>query len=329
MPRPWWGDRIPQQRNETYPHAIVYDFEAYQDKTKASQPTRDLSYESEHVPISVSIADTLNREPEYICSKDPAELIKQFYQSLERRSEAIRADMIQKYMPPDLEALPEEQQKLIHQWCEQVPVIGFNSGKYDLHLIRKHFVSHLGKENGVFAGEKQGRIMFLNTPSFKFLDVINYLSPGINYDKWVKTYGAKQTKSWLPYEWFDSADKLDHKGLPPYWCWYSQLRNSFVLTPAEYKECERVFKERGMVTFGDWLKYYNNLDVTPFLETLETMKEFYTKLGIDIFKDAVSLPGVSMKYILRGTLSGRNPPQLYAPSAEAYEMLKAAVVGGP
>ena len=84
-----------------------------------------------------------------------------------------------------------------------------------------------------------------------------------------------------------------------------------------------------MVTFGDWLEYYNNLDVTPFLETLETMKEFYTKLGIDIFKDAVSLPGVSMKYILRGTLSGRNPPQLYAPSAEAYEMLKAAVVGGP
>ena len=48
MPRPWWGDRIPQQRNETYPHAIVYDFEAYQDKTKATankrpQPTRDRS----------------------------------------------------------------------------------------------------------------------------------------------------------------------------------------------------------------------------------------------------------------------------------------------
>ena len=48
-PRPWWNDRIPPKRNEKYPHAIVYDFEAYQDKTKASKPTRDLSYESEHV----------------------------------------------------------------------------------------------------------------------------------------------------------------------------------------------------------------------------------------------------------------------------------------
>ena len=84
-----------------------------------------------------------------------------------------------------------------------------------------------------------------------------------------------------------------------------------------------------MQTFGDWLEYYSNLDVTPFLETLEKMKAYYTKLGVDIFKDAVSLPGVSMQYILRGTLRRRNAPELYAPGSEAYEMLKAAVVGGP
>ena len=229
-------------------------------------------------------------------------------------------------MPPDLEGLPK-QQNLINQWCSQVPVVGFNSGRYDLQLIRKYFINHLGQEN-VLSGEKQGRIMYMNTPQFKFLDITNYLSPGITYDKWVKTYGAKQTKSWLPYEWFDSADKLD-KGLPSYWCWYSQLRNSFALTPAEYEECKRVFEEREMQTFGDWLEYYNNLDVTPFVETLEKMKAFYTKLGIDIFKDAVSLLGVSMQYILRDTLRRRNPPELYAPGNEAYEMLKAAVVGGP
>ena len=59
------------------------------------------------------------------------------------------------------------------------------------------------------------------------------------------------------------------------------------------------------------------------------MKAHYTKLGVDIFKDAVSLPGVSMQYILRGTLRRRNAPELYAPGPEAYEMLKAAVAGGP
>ena len=59
-PAPWANTRCPEKQTETYPHAIVYDFESYQDKTKAACPTRDLSYESEHVPISVSIADTLN-----------------------------------------------------------------------------------------------------------------------------------------------------------------------------------------------------------------------------------------------------------------------------
>ena len=137
--------------------------------------------------------------------------------------------------------------------------------------------------------------MFMKTSKFNFLDVTNYLSPGTPYDKWVKMYGAKQTKSWLPYEWFDSAAKLDHEGLPPYRCWFSKLKNKFVLTPKEYNQCKRVFQEQGTKTFGDWLEYYNNLDVTPFLETLEKIKAFYTSIGVDIFKDAVSLPGVSMQ----------------------------------
>ena len=327
-PSPWWGDKLPPKRNETYPHAIVFDLESYQDKTKASNPTRDLSYESEHVPISVSIADTINTEPEYICSKDLEELIRLFYQFLVQRQIILTEDVEERHIPNDIEYLPNKQQKLIMQWCGQVPVIGFNSGQYDLNLIRKYFISHLGQEK-VYSGEKQGQIMYMKTPQFVFLDVINYLSPGITYDKWVKTYGAKQTKSWLPYERFDSAAKLDYKGLPPYRCWFSQLKNSFVLTPKEYDGCKRAFQKLGLQTFGDWVEYYNNLDVTPFLETLEKMKAYCTDLGVDIFKDAVSLPGVSMQYILRGSLRGHYAPELYAPGPEAYEMLKAAVVGGP
>ena len=90
-----------------------------------------------------------------------------------------------------------------------------------------------------------------------------------------------------------------------------------------------MFRERGMKMFADWLKYYNNLDVSPFLEALEKMRGFYTNLGIDIFKDAVSLPGVSLQYLLRGTLSTPDAPELCAPEREAYDMLKGAVVGGP
>lgn len=49
-----------------------------------------------------------------------------------------------------------------------------------------------------------------------------------------------------------------------------------------------------MRTFNDWLQYYNNLDVMPGLEALEKMRAFYVKKGIDILKDAVSIPSISM-----------------------------------
>ena len=331
-PTPWANTHCPKVETETYPHAIVYDFESYQDTSKAVRPTSDLFYESEHVPISVSLADTLNPEPEYIVSRDPAELIRLFHQSLERRHEAIVADVVKEFSFSDTEGIPEKQGNEIVKWFHQVPVLGFNSGHYDLKLIRQHFIPLLAQDPGTFAAEKNDRIMFINTPKFKFLDVLNYLGPGITYEKWVKTYGATLAKSWLPYEWFDSPDKLDFPGLPPYMAWYSKLKGEYVLTLKEYDDCHRIFKERGMQTFGDWLEYYNNLDVAPFLEALQKMKEFYTSLGIDILKDAVSLPGVSEKYILRKTLQprwGYKPPELYSPNKEAYAMLKAAVVGGP
>ena len=331
-PTPWANTHCPKVETETYPHAIVYDFESYQDTSKAVRPTSDLFYESEYVPISVSLADTLNPEPEYIVSRDPAELIRLFHQSLERRHEAIIADVVKEFSFSGTEGIPKKQDAEIVKWFRQVPVLGFNSGHYDLKLIRQHFIPLLAQDPGTFAAEKNGRIMFINTPKFKFLDVLNYLGPGITYEKWVKTYGATLAKSWLPYEWLDSPDKLDFPGLPPYMAWYSKLKGEYVLTLKEYDDCHRIFKERGMQTFGDWLEYYNNLDVAPFLEALQKMKEFYTSLGIDILKDAVSLPGVSEKYILRKTLQprwGYKPPELYSPNKEAYAMLKAAVVGGP
>jgi len=110
----------------------------------------------------------------------------------------------------------------------------------------------------------------------------------MSYEKWVKTYGSSQTKSWLPYEWFDSAEELDYEGLPPYRCLYSKLKNEFVPSSEEYVDCQQLFQKREIKTFAEWLEYDNNLDVGPFLEVKERMKGFYVGPGVNIFKDAVS-----------------------------------------
>ena len=331
-------EELPEAKTKSYPHAILYDFEAYGDKNQRKEQTNRLTIENVHMPVSVSIGDTFEttltqdgkKVPNvaHFCEKDPAELIRKFAEELERRGKNIRKRVREEFMPADVNLLPKDQRKKIEEWCDQVPVLGFNSGQYDLNLIKKHFAEKLADTtNKVRVAKNGNKIMFLLTSGFRFLDIMNYLAPGTTYERWVKAYDCKTTKTWFPYEWFDRAEKLDHPGLPDYAHWYSKLKNGFTLKISEWKECKQLFQEKGMKTFKDWVRYYNDLDVAPGLEALQKMKNFYTEKGIDIMKDAVSIPGVSLHYLLKGAIE-RNA-ELYAPNKEAYEMLKAAVVGGP
>ena len=90
--------------------------------------------------------------------------------------------------------------------------------------------------------------------------------------------------------------------MPDYECWYSRLKGDYLLTVEQREQCKRLFEEKGKKTFAEWLAYYNNLDVAPGLEALEKMRGFYAEKEIDILKDAVSIPGVSFQYLLRGAV---------------------------
>ena len=86
-------------------------------------------------------------------------------------------------------------------WINQVPILGFNSEKYDLNLVKKHFVKTLSNMNDVTVTKKdKNSYMFLMTPRFKFLDVKNYLTPGLSYDSWCKANGCAVSKLVFPYE---------------------------------------------------------------------------------------------------------------------------------
>ena len=45
---------------------------------------------------------------------------------------------------------------------------------------------------------------------------------------------------------------------------------------------------------GDWLRVYNVADVVPFIEALRKMAGQFYPDKIDVCKDAVSIPGISM-----------------------------------
>ena len=110
---------------------------------------------------------------------------------LNRRATVLSADEEKSFIPSDIELLPKKQQQKIRDWRAQVPMLGFNSGKYDLNLIKQYFVDELSDTCTKVKVATQGsKTMFMVTPEFKFLDVINYLAPGTSYDKWIEACGC-------------------------------------------------------------------------------------------------------------------------------------------
>ena len=51
----------PRAETKSYPHAILYDFEAYGDNNQRKEPTPTLKIENSHVSMTVSVGDTLKR----------------------------------------------------------------------------------------------------------------------------------------------------------------------------------------------------------------------------------------------------------------------------
>ena len=142
--------------------------------------------------------------------------------------------------------LPGEVKEQWRQRVHQVPVIGFNSGKYNLNMVKEYFVKEVSynKEDecneDVFAAKKENYFMLLTTSKFKFLDVKNCIGPGLSYDAWCKSVGGRLQKLMFPYEWLDGYEKLSHVGPVSYKDFYSGLKPT--IAKNEYEQFLKLFK---------------------------------------------------------------------------------------
>ena len=84
-----------------------------------------------------------------------------------------------------------------------------------------------------------------------------------------------------------------------------------------------------MQTFRDYLIWYNNLDVEPFVEAVEKMFEFYQPRGIDLFKDSISVPGLVMKSLFSGLDANTYFTLFQERDKDFYYSFKNNIVGGP
>ena len=87
--------------------------------------------------------DTLERVPTHICDPDAKELIRKLMEELKRRGKNIRVSVRREFMPEDVHLFTRKQRRAVIEWCDQVPVLIFNCGRYDLNLMKEHFAELL------------------------------------------------------------------------------------------------------------------------------------------------------------------------------------------
>ena len=156
----------------------------------------------------------------------------------------------------------------------------------------------------VFAAKK-------TTPKFKFLDVKNYSGPGLSYSACCKSMDCRLQKLMFPYEWLDSHEILSHVGPVAYEDFYISLKST--ITRDKHEQFLNLFKENDCATMGDWLHVYNVADVVTFIEAFRKMAGQYYPDKIDVCKDAVSITGIPMTYVLNKSLKKNKKLELYSP----------------
>ena len=193
----------------------------------------------------------------------------------------------------------------------------------------EHFVKTLSNMNDVTVAKKDNSYMFLTTPSFKFLDAKNYFVPELSYDGWCKANECEVQKLVFPYEWLNDYDKLQHVGPVMYENFYSKLKGGFTITLDEYTEFVRKFHSRGCLTMMDWLRVYKEAYIIPFIEAVNKARKQYYPDEIDMLKDTVSIPEISLTYVLNKALKMKKPgdPDLYASGQQCTHKCNEGCIG--
>ena len=334
-----------------YPYRATFDFECYFDRDNLPADTNTLQWSARHVPLSVSMASNVPGHEDaqcYITNGDSNKLVEEMVNNLITISDAAYDSLKPSYgsVLNELEARKEAWDDAeseanaedktnpfntlagqLHGWLHQLPVIGFNSGKYDLNMIKRSFVPLLISNNAAVI-KRQNTYMCLYTDKLKFVDICNYLAPGVSYAKYLTAYGCELGKGHFPYEYMDGIGKLDERSLPPQSAFYSRLKNEGI-SDTDYAACQAVWRDNWMETLREYLIWYNNRDVTPFLDAIAKQAGFYKQHNIDMFKDGISVPGLSLLHLFNDLPNDTYFTVFNRTNSDLHELVKDNIVGGP
>ena len=355
-----------KESHRYYKFISVYDYESIQVPDESKDHGRDILYV--HIPATFSVCSNVPgfEKPVHIQSDGRPQLlvdkmVELQLQHQEKASKLMRDQFkwVLKKIGEKIEFEIDEKEKSklkyisnkFYKYCDTLPVISFNGQRYDIPLIRRYLPLALKKQDSLpkFVIRKDRSYMALGTDRLKYLDLTNYLAAGTSLAKFYTAYKVKSPKGSFPYEYFQSISQLEETSLPKrspelrdamekndqekiselskFDPFYSTLKLK-TISNEDLDECEREWKEQGMQNLGDFIEYYNNLDVSGLVEGIEKMMEIYRNQGLNMFKDAVSLPKLTQKQIFR-PLKEDYFTTFSEKHQHIYKQLREGIVGGP
>jgi len=94
---------------------------------------------------------------------------------------------------------------LLTDLCRHVTklvVVGFNSGKYDLNVLKDILIPYLVNHSGInLAIKRNHAYLALRTSALKFVDISNFVAAGTSYAAFLKAYQCQGEKGFFSYEY--------------------------------------------------------------------------------------------------------------------------------
>ena len=202
-----------------------------------------------------------------------------------------------------------------------------NSSSYPTYCLHQRQRKKKKKKRRNKKTKRKFTFMCFSTDQLKFLDMTNYIAPGFSYNKYLKEYGCEVMKGHFPYEYMHCLEKLDDTALPLKQAFFNRLKNEGI-SDEDYASCQEAWCDNDMTTLRDFLIWYNNKDVVPFLQTIDRQFAFYEQRDIDMFKQGISVPDLTSLYLFNDLPEKTYFTIFNEKNKDLHHLIKVHVVGG-
>ncbi|GMF15815.1 unnamed protein product [Phytophthora lilii] len=288
-------------------------------------------WRNQHIPVSVSVCNSLTRELRCFINESAMELFKELLAYFE-----VIAEKIQRYNVSMYEAL-------IKKILAKYPPTGMDlPGKSISHIFELEEIEDMisnGTYESLFEVHRDAGIPQKN-PYDDLKKVIESVPVfGFNSGRYdinicknelFTAIGAKNITSVIKNPSYINTRNykfLDMTNYVPAGTSYDKYLKTYIggckcedssrcvcglesdIKDEDYEFVKFAWDHHEMKTLKDLLIWYNNLDVEPFVSAIQAQRELFKKFDLDMFVDGVSLPGLSEKVMYQSCFKGLKMPK--------------------